>query len=143
MRVGVWNFRTHGIPLRERRKLLAAKRAASLAELGELVRSTVERSPGSTVQDRITAAAKLLGLPRARVEDWWYREVRRVEYVEGETIRINALRARESELRRLERRIEAVRIELAQMAPLDGIRPAAVPRLNRRPGRRQGRSAPA
>lgn len=114
-----------------------------LADLGELVKSTIRRSPGLTVQDRITAAARVLRLPRSRVEDWWHGEVRRVEAWEYVTIHTYAPRARESELRRMERQLEQLRAEMAQMAPLDGIRPAALPRLRRRRGARKGSAAPA
>lgn len=132
-------FRRRGIPFRARRKLAAANPAVLLAELGELVRATIERSPGSTVQDRISAAARSLRLPRSRVQDWWYREVRRVEAWEDHTIRRYAMAARESEIRRMERQLEALRAELAQMADPPGLRPAlAAPLRARRPARRSG-----
>lgn len=123
--------------------MAAANPAVSRAELEELVKATVRRSPGLLVQDRITAAAKLLRLPRARVKGWYYGEIQRADDWEGQTIREFALRARESEIRRMERQLEALRAELAQMAPLDGIRPAAVPRLRHKRQPRGGRAQTA
>jgi hypothetical protein len=114
-----------------------------LADLGELVKGTVRRSPGLKVQDRITAAARTLRLPRSRVEDWWYGEVRRVEAFEADIIRRHAVSARQSEIARMERQLDALRAELAHLAPLDGIRPAAAPDLARRRKGRHGGVAPA
>jgi len=111
---------------------VAANAAISLAELGELVKATVGRSPGLTVEDRIAAAAKTLRLAFHRTRHWYYGGVRRVEAWEADTIRQNALRARENEILRMERRLEAMRAELAQMAPLDGIRPAVATARGRR-----------
>lgn len=114
-----------------------------LAELRELVKSTVRHSPGLIVQDRITAAARMLHLPRSRVEDWYYGEVRRVEAHEAETIREYAFKAREGEIRRMERQIEALRAELAEMAPLgEDRRRAAAPVARRNRPLRRG-AAPA
>lgn len=118
--------------------MAAANPAVSRAELEELVKATVRRSPGLLVQDRIVAAAKVLRLPHRRVKGWYYGEIQRADDWEGQTIRENALRARESEIRRMERQLDALRAELAQMAPLDGIRPAAAPRLRRRHLGRRG-----
>jgi len=129
---GLAEFREPGFSFREQRKLPAANAVVLLADLGELVKGTVRRSPGLKVSDRITAAARVLRLPRSRVADWWYGEVRRVEYYEGETIRRYAVAARQSEIARMERQLDALRAELAFLDPLEGIRPAAAPRRPRR-----------
>jgi hypothetical protein len=89
------------------------------------------------------AAARTLRLPRSRIEDWYYGEVRRVEAYEAEIIRRHALAARQSEIARMERQIDALRAELANLAPLEGIRPAAAPRLARRARARLRRASPA
>ena len=121
----------------------AASALGLLADLRELVNGTVRRSPGLTVQDRITAAAITLRLSRSRVADWYYGEVRRVEAFEAYEIERHALKARQSEIARMERQLDAMRAELAHLAPLDGIRPAAAPRLARRPRSRVRGAQPA
>jgi len=123
--------------------LVAANAIVLLAELGELVKSTVERSPGSTVRDRLAMAARTLRLTPSRVTDWWYGEVRRVEAHEADSIREFARRARETEIGAMERRLDRLRADLAQLDPLDGIRPAAARRRSRRDNGRQRGASPA
>lgn len=146
-------FRERGISLPGQRILTAANSAVLLAELGELVKSTVRHSPGLKVRDRITNAARVLTLPRGRVEDWWYGEVRRVDAFEAEQIRRYATAARYKEIARLERRVEALRAELArapsaaalsrQTGADRAVRPLAAPRRPHRDGGRQRGLAPA
>ncbi len=125
-------FRERGFSLGEQRKMGASSALGLLADLRELVNGTVRRSPGLMVQDRIAAAAVTLRLPRSRVKDWYYGEVRRVEAWEADCIRRHALAARQSEIARMERQLDALRAELANLAPLSGLRPAAAPRQPRR-----------
>ena len=120
----------------------------ALAELGGLVKDTVKAAPGERVADRIAAAARALRLPRGRVEDWWYGEVRRVEAHEADAIRRNAGRARESQLLRLEREIDRLRAEIDALGEDQVARaprrrpPGAVDRASRN-RRRERRHAPA
>jgi hypothetical protein len=136
-------FRDPGVFYREQRVLNATSALGLLADLRELVNGTVRRSPGLTVQERIANAATTLRLPRSRVADWWYGEVRRVEAFEAYKIERHALAARQSEIARMERQLDALRAELADLAPHPSIRPGAALRLARRARARIRGAAPA
>ncbi len=127
---------------------MTANPAVLLAELRELVKATVRRSPGLNVRERLRAAARVLRLPVGRVTDWYYGEVRRVEAHEADAIRQFALSARQSEIARMERQLDALRADLAEMALGNRVRRGAAAgrgggdrgRESLGTARRQGRS---
>ncbi|MGD9613772.1 MAG: hypothetical protein AB7H90_01095 [Alphaproteobacteria bacterium] len=87
------------------------------SELTEDVKYTVRHSPGETVKARIRSAARALGLPMGRVQDYWYGEVRRVEAHEAIQIKERSLAAKQARLARLEAEYTALQKELAAEAP--------------------------
>jgi hypothetical protein len=87
------------------------------SELTENVKDTVRHSPGETVKARLRSAARFLGLPMGRVQDYWYGEVRRVEAHEAMQIQERTLAAKRARLVRLEAEYRALRAELVADAP--------------------------
>jgi hypothetical protein len=87
------------------------------SDLTECVKDTVRNSPGETVKGRLRSAARFLGLPIGRVQDFWYGEVRRIEAHEAIQIRERTLEAKRARLARLEAEYTTLRAELAAEAP--------------------------
>lgn len=56
-------------------------------ELTGNVKALVDSAPGATVKERLRSAARYLGLPFSRVQDYWHGEVRRIEAHEADQIR--------------------------------------------------------
>ena len=56
-------------------------------ELTAKVDDLVRAAPGATVKERLRAASRYLGIPFSRVQDYWHREVRRIEAHEADQIR--------------------------------------------------------
>jgi len=56
-------------------------------ELTANIKELVGASPGGTVKERLRSAARYLGLPFSRVQDYWHGEVRRIEAHEADQIR--------------------------------------------------------
>ncbi len=99
------------------------------AELTGTVKDTVRASPGETVKARLRAAARFLGLPTGRVQDYWHGEVRRIEAHEADQIRHRAAEAKRHRAARLYAEYMALRAELLQEAPasLVALVPPAIP----------------
>lgn len=87
------------------------------AELTAHVKDTVRSSPGDTVKERLRSAARVLGIPFGRVQDYWHGEVRRIEAHEADRIRHRAAEAKRARLARLEAEYRALRAELVAEAP--------------------------
>lgn len=87
------------------------------AELIGAVKETVSASPGATVKARLRAAARFIGLPIGRVQDYWYGEVRRIEAHEAELIRARARQAKLAKLARLEAEYRKLQAEVVAEAP--------------------------
>ena len=91
-----------------------AVREELTAKVDELVRA----APGATVKERLRSASRYLGIPFSRVQDYWHREVRRIEAHEADRIRLYYQEAKE--LIEANRAYEVRRREFMERHPLLG-----------------------
>jgi hypothetical protein len=104
----------------EHANILPAKKEAPVtftaegvrAELTARIRETVKASPGDTVKARLRSAARMIGLPVGRIQDYWHGEVRRIEAHEADQIRHRAWIAKQQRIAKLEADYRELRREL-------------------------------